>query len=79
VKIDDRIIAAFQAPMGLHGQNSWRIVEADDRQGLILLEEATLIGPVGAYAFYYDGVKEVACGARRSVCDGIGRRLGKST
>jgi hypothetical protein len=46
LKIDDGMITVFQAPMGLHGQNSWRIIEADDGQGLVLLEEATLTGPV---------------------------------
>jgi hypothetical protein len=46
VKIDNGILTVFQAPMGLHGQNRWRIVEADDGQGLVLLEEATLIGPM---------------------------------
>lgn len=30
--------------MGLYGQNKWRIVTADEGQGLVLLEEATLTG-----------------------------------
>jgi hypothetical protein len=46
VKTDDGIITIFQAPMGLHGRNSWRIVESEDGRGLVLLEEATLTGPM---------------------------------
>jgi hypothetical protein len=46
VKTDDGIITVFQAPMGLHGENRWRVVEADGGQGLELLEEGRLTGPV---------------------------------
>jgi hypothetical protein len=46
VKTDDGIITVFQAPMGLYGQNRWRVVEAGEGQGLELLEEATLTGPM---------------------------------
>jgi hypothetical protein len=44
VDTEDGLIIVFQAPMGLHGKNEWKIVTADEGEGFVLLEEAKLTG-----------------------------------
>jgi hypothetical protein len=44
IDTDDGLIIVFQAPMGLHGRNQWRVVPAGDEKGLVLREEARLTG-----------------------------------
>jgi len=44
IDTDDGLIIVFQAPMGLYGKNQWRIVPAEDGNGLVLREEARLTG-----------------------------------
>ena len=44
IDTDDGLIIVFRAPLGLHGINQWRVVPAEDRQGLVLREEARLTG-----------------------------------
>jgi hypothetical protein len=44
IDTDDGLIIVFQAPLGLHGRNQWRVVPTEDKQGLVLREEARLTG-----------------------------------
>jgi hypothetical protein len=44
VDTDDGIIIVFQAPMGLHGRNQWRVVPDVDGVRVIVREEARLTG-----------------------------------
>jgi hypothetical protein len=44
IDTEDGLIIVFQAPMGLHGRNQWRIVPSEDGKRFALLEEAKLTG-----------------------------------
>jgi hypothetical protein len=62
--LEDGLAIVFQAPMGLHGKNVWRVMEAETeseagtgKRGLVLVEEATLIGltPLMPFIMLSDG------------------------
>ncbi|TVY46780.1 hypothetical protein LOCC1_G002120 [Lachnellula occidentalis] len=44
VDTDDGLIIVFQAPLGLHGVNRFRVVSEGEGGGLVLSEEARLVG-----------------------------------
>lgn len=44
VDTEDGLIIVFQAPMGLHGKNQWKIIPAEEGEGFVLVENATLTG-----------------------------------
>jgi hypothetical protein len=51
VDTEDGVIIVFQAPLGLHGHNRWRIVNDDQSGRLMVIEEANLQGPLLLMAF----------------------------
>lgn len=44
VDTEDGLILVYQAPMGLYGKDQWKIVPADDGDGLVLVEESSMTG-----------------------------------
>ena len=71
---DDGIIAVFQAPMGIHGRNQYRVVDAFDGTGLVLREEAILTGPRLLMPFTMGQEREQHTKHRVSVAEELARR-----
>lgn len=65
--------------MGLHGQNRWRVVEADDGQGFVLFEEATLTGPMVLMPFIMMTEKKSHAELGARFARGLEGRLGTRT
>jgi hypothetical protein len=75
---EDGVLVAFQAPMGIHGRNHYRIVDALDGSGLVLREEAVLTGPRLLMPFTMGQEKEQHAKHRVSVAEELGRRAKNS-
>jgi hypothetical protein len=44
INTEDGLVLLYQAPMGQHGTDQWRIIPADDGDGLVLVEKSIMSG-----------------------------------
>lgn len=71
---ENGVLVAFQAPMGLHGRNQYRIVENENGDGLLLREEAALTGVSIMMPFVMGQERESHTKHRMNIAEELGKR-----